>query len=106
MNSEAPRIGPGEIDQGLWPLIDSAVADLAKRLRLGAGSVTVERAVLTTWSDSGLGCPRPGMNYLQIPTDGAMIELSASGAAWRYHSGNGRPPFLCESPLRRRPEGE
>ena len=41
------------------------------------------------------GVPLPDMRYEQVPTDGSLIVLSVDGAAYRYHSGGSRPPFLC-----------
>ena len=36
------------------------------------------------------------MAYLQVQVDGTLIELEVNGERYRYHSGDGRPPFLCE----------
>jgi hypothetical protein len=36
------------------------------------------------------------MEYLQVQVDGTLIELAAGGERYRYHSGESRPPFLCE----------
>jgi hypothetical protein len=90
---------PGDIDPGLQPWIDEAVADLAGRLGLGADAISVSAAVLVTWPDSSLGCPQPGMEYLQVLTDGAVIELVAGGEIYRYHAGEGSGPFLCATPI-------
>ena len=48
------------------------------------------------WPDKGLGCPQHGMEYLQVQVDGTLIELEVGGKRYRYHSGETRPPFLCE----------
>ena len=97
---DAVSVGSGSIDQGLWPFIDLAVADLTERLNIPAGDITVEQASLTIWSDGSLGCPEPKMVYTQGETDGSVIELRAAGATWWYHSGGTKTPFLCESLLR------
>jgi len=39
------------------------------------------------------------MVYPQVPVDGALIELSAGGKVYRYHSGGSRVPFLCENTI-------
>jgi hypothetical protein len=36
------------------------------------------------------------MEYQQVQVDGTLIELEAGGEHYRYHSGETRPPFLCE----------
>lgn len=86
----------GPIDPGLGPYVDIAVADLAQRLGVDAGQITVESATLKQWPDSSLGCPQPGMQYAQVLTDGALIVLAADGKTYKYHAGGSRPPFYCE----------
>ena len=85
-----------QIDSGLQPYIDIAVADLAQRLSIDATQVDVVSATLAEWPDSALGCPQPGMRYAQVATDGSLIVLMAEDKAYRYHAGGSRTPFLCE----------
>jgi len=80
-------------------LVDIAVADLAGRLHVDAASVTVVSVRPMEWPDRSAGCPQPGMVYPQVPVDGALIELSAGGKVYRYHSGGSRAPFLCENTI-------
>jgi hypothetical protein len=74
-----------------------AVADLAKRLRIDAADVKVVSVQEVTWPDASLGCPKPGMMYAQVLTEGSRIVLEANGKRYNYHSGRGRDPFLCEN---------
>jgi len=93
--------GGADVDPGLQPLVDMAVADLAEKLGVAALSITLEAARLVTWPDSSLGCPQPGMEYLQVLTDGSVIELSAGGTVYEYHTGgNQYVPFLCTTPAK------
>jgi hypothetical protein len=87
---------PTLIDDGLRPLINTAVADLARRLSLDPAMITVLEARSVVWPDGGLGCPRQGMIYPQVQQDGALIRLRAQGRDFAYHSGGSRPIFLCE----------
>ena len=91
-------MGSDQIDPGLQPYIDIAVADLAKRLSIDATDVGVTSATLEVWSDSSLGCPQPDQQYAQVETDGSLIVLTANGKTYRYHAGGSRTPFLCEQP--------
>jgi hypothetical protein len=75
----------------------SALKDLARRLAVDLETIKVVSAEAVQWPDAGLGCPRPGMAYIQVPQDGMRIVLAAGGREYNYHSGRGRPPFLCES---------
>jgi len=96
-STSPPPSGGGTIDPSLAPFIDQARADLAGRLGVDASAITVISAELVEWSDASLGCPRPGMVYAQVPTDGSLIVLSHSGASYRYHTGGSvYVPFLCE----------
>jgi hypothetical protein len=85
-------------DPSLQRLVDLATADLAERLGIAASTISVTSAEAVVWPDAGLGCPQPGMAYIQVPVDGALVVLSAGGGEYSYHSG-GRvtEPFLCEN---------
>ncbi len=92
--------GEAEIDPGLAPLIEQAVADLAARLDVEPADVDVVSAVLVEWPDASMGCPVPGLRYPQVPQDGFLIQLKVGGQTYPYHGGGNREPFLCEpSPL-------
>ncbi len=101
----APLYVAGDIAPGLQPLIDQATADLAGLLGVDASDITTHAAVLVTWPDASVGCPRPGMNYPQVMTDGSIIELAYDGVVYRYHSGGRSGPFQCPTPLTRAPAG-
>jgi hypothetical protein len=85
-----------DIDPGLQPYIDLAVADLAGRLQMESSAIVTRSAVLMVWPDASLGCPQPGMQYAQVQTDGSQIVLEADGVAYEYHAGGSATPFLCE----------
>lgn len=101
-----PLYSEGDIDKGLKPFIDEAAADLAARLGVPASDITTHAAVLVIWPDASLGCPQPNMRYAQVSTDGSIIELSYSGSFYRYHTGGGRGPFLCQVPVKTAPPSE
>ncbi|MDQ4084408.1 MAG: hypothetical protein M3165_01185 [Actinomycetota bacterium] len=75
-----------------------AVRDLARRLGVDRSEVTVVSVEEVTWRDGSLGCPRPGMMYPQVLTDGVRVVLQAQGRRYEYHAGGRRPAFLCENP--------
>jgi hypothetical protein len=86
-----------DIDPGLQPYIDLAVADLAGRLQRDPSEITTRSAALMVWPDASLGCPQPGMQYAQVQTDGAQILLEVDEVGYAYHAGGDTTPFLCES---------
>ena len=90
----------GEISlgPGLQRLADMAMKDLGAKLSLEPTDIIVMQADYVTWRDSGLGCPRPGYQYMQVLTNGSRIMLGANKQVYQYHSGGSRPPFFCEKP--------
>ena len=88
-----PNVSPG-----LQKLVDQAVTDLAERLNFDTTEVEVVEAKAVVWPDGGLGCPEPGVVYTQVQREGTLIRLRVGKRTYQYHSGGGRPPFLCENP--------
>ncbi len=89
-----------QVEPGLQRLIDTAIADLANRLSIDRNTVEVVSAQSVVWPDRSLGCPQPGMVYPQVLAEGFHIELRAKDRVYSYHGGEGRGPFLCESPAK------
>lgn len=79
------------------PLVVAAAKDLSKRLGVPMSQITVVSFEAVTWPDGSAGCPKPGMMYPQVLTDGSRIVLEVDGVQYEYHSGSGEP-FLCEKP--------
>jgi hypothetical protein len=97
----------GPIDPALQPQIEVAQQDLGARLNFANWwEIEVLEARGVTWPDGGLGCPAPGMAYIQVLVDGALIRLNGDGKLFEYHSGGSRAPFLCENPAATPPPGE
>jgi hypothetical protein len=94
---------PDPFDPPLAALVEGARADLARRRSVVLADVAVVEVRSVTWPDPGLGCPKPGMAYRQVPVDGLLIRLSVAGIVFNYHSGGGKPPFLCEQPAQGSP---
>jgi hypothetical protein len=87
------------VHPGLASRVTLAVADLSERLAVAETEIEVISAQPVSWPDSSLGCPEPGMQYAQVVTDGALIELGSGGQTYSYHMGGSTyVPFLCESP--------
>lgn len=84
------------IDPLMEPLIQMAREDLAERLGVAEDQIEVLEARAVVWPDASLGCPQPGMAYIQIPFDGGLIRLEAGGQEYNYHTGGNDGPFLCE----------
>jgi hypothetical protein len=79
--------------------IDAAVRDAAAHLNVGVAELRVEQVEARQWSDSSLGCPRPGVMYSQVVTPGFLIvirEAGAGGKQLEYHSDARGRVVLCQ----------
>lgn len=87
---------PGdEFPPELAVVVDAAVADLADRLGVDEATVSVVVVEEVVWPDASLGCPRPGMMYAQVLTDGTRVVLEVDGIGYSYHTDGLTDPFLC-----------
>ena len=89
---------PAPVPGADTPDVRASVDDLASRLGVDAGDVTVVAVQEVTWSDGSKGCAKKGMMYTQSLIEGSRITLEVDGTSYEYHSGGGRGPFLCERP--------
>ncbi len=95
------EVGPMvTVAPGMQKYVEQALADLAERLDVEAEEIVVLEAKAVVWPDGGLGCPEPGMAYTQVQVEGSLIRLRVGKREYQYHSGGGRPPFLCERPAK------
>ena len=77
---------PTPADPSLQSLIGRIKEDLANRLAQSAKEITLLEVTDVEWTDSSLGCPQPGMDYLQVITPGYRIVFQANGQLYEYHS--------------------
>ena len=93
----AQETGAAGVDTKNNPLVEQAIADLARNESVPRGAIELVKFESVTWPDASLGCPRAGMRYKQVPVDGARILLRSPDGEREYHSGGGRAPFLCDN---------
>jgi hypothetical protein len=96
--TRTPAPAEVQVDPAMRPLVDEAIADLARRLAIDRAGIAVLEVRAMVWPDGSLGCPRPGMMYPQVQQDGILIRLRADQREFSYHGGGARRPFLCENP--------
>ena|SRR5688572_13660014 len=68
--TQMPTSIPTPADAGLQNLIEKAKTDLAQRLAISVHEIILLEATSVVWPDASLGCPQPGMAYIQVPEDG------------------------------------
>jgi hypothetical protein len=77
-------------------LLGQILDDAAKHAGVPADQVRVTGVLEKTWSDGSLGCPEPGMNYIQIMIDGFQIFVEAGGRTLDYRTSSRGGYKLCE----------
>ena len=77
-------------------LANQAQLDLSQILGLPVDEITVLSVEAVEWPDSSLGCPQPGMHYLQVVTPGYQILLQAQGKTYTYHADRQRAIYCGE----------
>jgi hypothetical protein len=62
---------------------------VAQRLKIATEDIAVTQVEARTWSDSSMGCAKPGTAALTVITEGYAVSLQAQGRDYRVHvSGN------------------
>lgn len=59
---------------------------LAQKLSISLDQIVLSDIKPVVWRDAGLGCPKPGVDYIQMETPGYNILLAAGGNTYRYHT--------------------
>ena len=85
-------------NSSLDTLIEKVKEDLAGRLSITTMQINLVEATEVEWNDSSLGCPQPGMEYLQVITPGYLIKLETSGNLYEYHSNRDSYFIFCAEP--------
>lgn len=77
---------------------------LAEHLKIAPDEIKVTGSEPQTWSNSSMGCGKPGSVALTVITEGYAVALSAQGRAHNVHV-SGNNAVICDkgSPLQRDP---
>src|SRR3954469_14515310 len=73
----------------------AVVADAARRFKVTENAVVLVRAERVTWPDASLGCPEPGMGYMQVLTAGYRIMARTAEGELAYHADEAGHVALC-----------
>ena len=73
-------------DDASAKLVSMVKEHLAKQLNISTEQIVLSSVKAVVWRDAGLGCPKPGVDYIQVETPGYNILLEASGKTYRYHT--------------------
>lgn len=76
--------------------VELARSTLARELGCAAADVAMVDAEAVDWSDSALGCPQPGMMYMQMITPGYRVTLEHDGQRYQVHTDGGQRAVRCD----------
>lgn len=74
-----------------------AIETLAAELGIAKDAIEVESVTEVDWRNSSLGCPKPGMAYLDAITSGHKVTLRANGQIYNVHEADNQA-FVCKLP--------
>jgi hypothetical protein len=74
-----------------------SVADLSNKLKISADQIKVVKITPVVWRDASLGCPKPGIDYIQVETPGYRISLETGGKVYDYHTDEVKRVTLCDT---------
>jgi len=97
-SAAAPPAAGVPADQAGARIGELARTTLVREQGLAEADVAIVAVEPAEWRDSSLGCPQPGMNYLQVITPGYKITLEAQGKRYEYHSDTNERVVRCDQP--------
>jgi hypothetical protein len=77
--------------------MDMLIADLAERQGVSPSSIEVIRAEAVVWNDGSLGCPKPGVAYIQSLVNGYWVIQQVEGVDYDYRVSDTGYFTLCEN---------
>jgi hypothetical protein len=90
---------PTPDNASLQTLIEKTKEDLANRLVIPTEEISFAEITEAEWSDASLGCPQPGMDYLQVITPGYRILLEVNTQIYEYHSNRDTYVVYCQDSI-------
>jgi len=90
----AGAVGAGEQE----PVANAAIDALAAELRIPREQIEVDMIRAVDWPNSSLGCPKPGVAYLDVITPGHQVTLRANGEVYVVHEAGNRA-VICRGSL-------
>lgn len=85
---EAPSLSCGSVEE-------RAREALANWLGISSEEIEVVEVEEVEWPDTSLGCPEPGMAYLQVIVPGCRVVMRVNDDVYEYHWGAGHG-VLCD----------
>jgi hypothetical protein len=94
--TEVPNMTPATPpDEASAKMVMLVAQHLAKNLGITADQIVLSEVKPVVWRDAGLGCPKPGVDYIQVQTPGYNIRLETGGKTYNYHTDATKRFVLC-----------
>ena len=74
-----------------------AIDLVTKQTGASPGQITILSQEAIDFSDSSLGCPKPGMAYMQVITPGHKVMVEYAGKTYDVRIAGGRG-LICDNP--------
>jgi hypothetical protein len=87
--------GPG--DATTLKMVGLARQQAATTLGVPMEQLTVASVEPVQWRDASLGCPKPGVDYLPMPTPGYRISFEVGGVMYEYHADRENRVIQCRT---------
>lgn len=97
MNTKTSPVDSSNLDPITTRLVKKAGEHLTKKFGIPSDQITVFSIQEVTWPDASLGCPQPGISYIQVETPGYLILLEAAGKTYNYHTDANETVALCDT---------
>jgi hypothetical protein len=78
--------------------LDKILSDAEQRTGVKRGAMTVIRAEAVIWNDGSLGCPQPGVAYVQVLMEGFWVVVRAGDNDYDYRATANGYFSLCTHP--------
>lgn len=82
-------------DEATAKMVTLVTQNLAQKLGIPVEQIVLSEVRPVVWRDAGLGCPKPGVDYIQVETPGYTIRLEAAGKTYNYHTDQTKRFVLC-----------
>ncbi len=76
--------------------VRTAISALSSSLKVAPDKVQLVSAEPVDWPNSSLGCPKPGMSYMQVIVPGFRVRLAVGDRQHEVHTGRGQA-IVCDA---------
>ncbi len=78
-------------------MLDRAIAHLASDLGVAENTISLVLSDSVIWNDGSLGCPQPGVEYIQVLIEGYRFVLESDGIQYELHTDTRSTVVRCPS---------